>query len=114
LDFCIESKGTDLPFKTCAPYALELCQQSYLFGSSGLTSSFKKMMSFFAGQKEADYSIALSLKFAAKVLRHGPKAVSNFEDQYNFAISQAMKLPQKVAIELAMRVAENTLGSELK
>ncbi len=114
LDFCVEHKGTDLPFKICAPYALELSMHSYLYDTKGLADSFKSLMEFFSLQKEADYTIAIHLKFAGRILRHGPKAVKNFEEQYAYGVSDAMKLNQKIALELAVKVAENTIGRDLK
>ncbi len=114
LDFCVSHKGTDLPFKICAPYALELAMASYLYGDAGLMSSFQKLIDFFMQQKEQDYSIGVQLKFAGRILRHGPKAVENFQTQYAYGISESMKLTQKTSIELAVRVAENSQGRDLK
>lgn len=111
LDYCLTHKTTGLPYKVCAPYTLQLAKYSHHY-PSGMKKSFTELMVFFAEQKEIEYSMAKSLKLSAKLLRKGPQAVENFYEQFRYAVSEKMRLPAKAAIELAVKVAENSLREE--
>lgn len=111
LDYCISNKGSGLPYKTCTPYALELSQYSHLY-PSGMKKSFQELMTFFTQQKEIDYTLSRSLKLSAKVLRKGPKSVESFYEQFKYSVSDKMRLPTKAALELSVKVAENSYIEE--
>jgi len=112
LDFCLSHKGSGLPYKTCAPYALELTKYSHLYENGGMKKSFQDLSKFFAEQKEIDYSLARSLKLAARVLKKGPKSVESFYEQFQYSVSDKMRLPANAALELSVKVAENSLIEE--
>jgi hypothetical protein len=112
LDYCLANEESGLPFKVCAPYTFELAKYTYLYGNEGLKTSFKRLTDFFREQKEHDYSLANILKLTAKVLSQGPQGVENFENQYRFGVSEKMRLPQKAAIELAVKISAITLAPD--
>lgn len=112
LDYCLATKNTGLPYKTCAPYTLELTKHSHLYESDGMKKSFHALVTFFSEQKETDYTLTRALKLSAKVLRKGPKAVESFYEQFRYSVSDKMRLPAKAAIELSVKVAENSLIEE--
>ena len=110
MDYCLTQKTINQPIKTCAPYALDLAQSSYLWKDGGLSSDFKEMMDFLQTQKELDPSAVFHLKMAAQILSQGPLGVKNFKSQYTYALSPKMGLPQKAAFELALKVSQNSLN----
>jgi hypothetical protein len=85
---------------------------TYLYGNDGLKNSFVRLNEFFRQQKEHDYNLPQSLKLTAKILKQGPQGVENFENQYRYAVSEKMHLQQKAAIDLALKVSENTLAPD--
>ena len=110
MNTCLKQNNLQLTVKTCAPYALDLAKASYLW-PQGLAEDFKKTLQFLEEQKELTTDLPTRLKMISQVLSQGPKALENFKSQYNYAISASMKLPAKTALELAFKVALNSLNS---
>jgi hypothetical protein len=109
--FCTSNDKVSLPIRQCAEFALILIEHSAKF-PGGLYSEFEKFYTFLRTDKRMGLSILDAFKLVPKVLAHGPKATENFVKGLDYALSSSkINIDQKNAINLALRLAEQTLPS---
>jgi hypothetical protein len=107
--FCTANDKVALPLKKCAEFALVLVEYSSKF-PGGLFSEFESFYTFLRTDKRMGLSILESLNLVSKIFAYGPKASENFRKGIEYSLSSSkLTIDHKNAVNLAMRLAEQTL-----
>lgn len=87
-NFCLDNKKLGLSVIQCSELSLQIAKLSQFY-KKGVYDSFQKVYSALRDDDKFALSVRDALIQSEKVLRHGPRAVDNFIEAYEFAISKS-------------------------
>lgn len=114
LNYCADSKGEEVPLRTCAEWTLALLKHEDQY-PLGIFASFKSLNSYLQGRRTVQLPVKDRLNLIREILAYGPKAPVNFQSSLDWLGSKAGPgLPPQKAHMLALEIAKNTLRAEFE
>lgn len=110
--FCIASDKMNLPLNLCAEMVLQVAKYSPLY-DDGMTQTFEDAYFFLRHHKRLGLTIKDTIRVLPEILAHGPMSFMNFKHTFEYATSsEKLRLNERVALDLALKVTKNSLPKD--
>lgn len=110
VQFCLDSKKLGLPIGECAKISLELTQHTNKYPLNGLFPEFEKLVNYIQEKGKMTVPIRDTVRICSMILPFGVKAVDNFKNSYEYAVTnERMRLDQKGAFLLAVELTKSSM-----
>lgn len=110
VQFCLDSKKLGLPIGECAKISLELTEHTKKYPLNGLYPEFEKLVNYIQEKGKMTVPIRDTVRICSLILPYGVKAVDNFKNSYEYAVSnERMRLDQKGAFLLAVELTKSSM-----
>jgi hypothetical protein len=109
VDFCISTKGLDLPKNKCSELAVRITKLGEHY-KNGVAKSFFEIFDFLNSKRGGNQTMSNVLKLAETVVAFGPLGVENFITAYKYATSEkGMNLDESKSIDFSLSMAKKTI-----
>lgn len=110
--FCIANDKMSLPLNLCAEMVLQIAKYSPLY-DYGMNTSFEDAYLFLRHNKHLNLNIKDTVRVLPEILAYGPMSFMNFKHTFQYATtSEKLKLNERLALDLALKVAKNSLPKD--
>lgn len=108
--YCKSKKGLDLPISKCAAYAVPVAKLSQYY-DHGVSQDFISLYEELRFNKQYNLDVKKAMEVAPRILQSGPKAKSNFETAYEFAVKD-LEFDQKNALAFGLSLSDRSYLGE--